>query len=105
LFNSKLLNFYYHQLIREEGRVFAQVKTIVLKTLPIKDIPIEQQQPFVSIVDRILTITEHNDSLKNFQKQAKVNSLEAEIDQLVYKLYDLTPEEIKIVEGKNENAD
>jgi len=105
LFNSKLLNFYYHQLIREEGRVFAQVKTIVLKTLPIKDIPIEQQQPFVSIVDRILTITEHNDSLKNFQKQAKVNFLEAEIDQLVYKLYDLTPEEIKIVEGKNENAD
>ena len=25
-----------------------------------------------------------------------------EIDQLVYKLYDLTPEEIKIVEGFNE---
>ena len=29
--------------------------------------------------------------------------LEAEVDQLVYKLYDLTPEEIKIVEGENEN--
>ena len=25
--------------------------------------------------------------------------------KLVYKLYDLTPEEIKIVEGENENAD
>ena len=100
LFNSKLLNFYYHQLIREEGRVFAQVKTIVLKTLPIKDIPIEQQQPFVSIVDRILTITKHNDSLKNFQKQAKVKSLERETDQLVYKLYDLTEEEIDIIEER-----
>ena len=31
-------------------------------------------------------------------KQAKVKTLEAEIDQLVYKLYGLTPEEIKIVE-------
>ena len=26
--------------------------------------------------------------------------MEREIDQLVYKLYDLTPEEIKIVEGE-----
>ncbi len=26
---------------------------------------------------------------------------EAKTDQLVYKLYDLTPEEIKIVEGKD----
>ncbi|GAI96587.1 unnamed protein product [marine sediment metagenome] len=34
---------------------------------------------------------------QNHQKQAKVKALEAEIDQLVYKLYDLTPEEIKIV--------
>jgi len=28
------------------------------------------------------------------------SSMEAEIDALVYKLYDLTDEEIKIVEGK-----
>jgi len=28
--------------------------------------------------------------------------LEREIDQLVYKLYDLTPEEIAVVEGKSE---
>jgi hypothetical protein len=37
--------------------------------------------------------------------QVKVKSLEQEIDQLVYKLYDLTPEEIKIVGGKHANAD
>jgi|GEM_PF-2568005 hypothetical protein len=29
-------------------------------------------------------------------------TLEKQIDQLVYKLYDLTPEEIAIVEGFNE---
>jgi len=34
------------------------------------------------------------------RKQAKVKTLEREIDQLVYKLYGLTEEEIKIVEGK-----
>ena len=34
-------------------------------------------------------------------KQAKVRKLEREIDQLVYKLYELAPEEIKIVEEFN----
>jgi len=32
-------------------------------------------------------------------KQAKVRDYEKQIDQLVYKLYALTPEEIKIVEN------
>ena len=39
LFNSKLLNFIYNQLVQEQGRTFAQVKTINLKSLPIKIIP------------------------------------------------------------------
>ncbi|MCD4676641.1 MAG: hypothetical protein K8S18_11710 [Desulfobacula sp.] len=56
--------------------------------------------PFIKLVDRILAITKNEDYLQNLQKQAKVKALEAEIDQLVYKLYDLTPEEIKIVEGE-----
>lgn len=34
------------------------------------------------------------------QKQAKIKALEAEIDQLIYKLYNLTPGEIKIVESE-----
>jgi len=33
------------------------------------------------------------------------NALDAEIYQLVYKLYGLTQEKIKIVEGESENAD
>ncbi|MGH7964662.1 MAG: hypothetical protein ACRERD_23095 [Candidatus Binatia bacterium] len=32
------------------------------------------------------------------QKTVKTTALEQEIDRLVYKLYDLTPEEIKLVE-------
>ncbi len=42
------------------------------------------------------------DYLDNPQKQARVKTLEKQIDQLVYKLYDLTPEEVEIVEGFNE---
>jgi len=38
--------------------------------------------------------------LQSPDKQAKVHDLKKYIDSLVYKLYDLTPEEIAIVEGK-----
>ena len=48
---------------------------------------------------QILSITKDDDYLDNPDNQAKVKKLEKEIDQLVYKLYELTPEEIKIVEG------
>jgi hypothetical protein len=40
--------------------------------------------------------------LQNPDKQAKVHNLKKQIDRLVYKLYDLTPEEIAIVEEKGE---
>lgn len=41
------------------------------------------------------------DYLDSPEKQARVKTLEKEIDQLVYELYDLTPEEIAIVENFN----
>ena len=64
-----------------------------------------QESVLTVIVDRILSITKLDNYSQDIQKQAKVKALESEIDQLVYKLYDLTPEEIKIVEGENENSD
>ena len=50
------------------------------------------------MTNQILSITKDDDYLDNPDKQAKVKRLEKEIDLLVYKLYELTPEEIKIVE-------
>jgi len=35
---------------------------------------------------------------------ADTSALERQIDQMVYKLYDLTPEEIAIVEGRSNNG-
>ncbi len=59
------------------------------------------QEPYISLVDKILNITKTNDYLGSPAKQAKVKELEKQIDQMVYKLYDLTPEEIATVEGHN----
>lgn len=58
-----------------------------------------EQKPFIELVDKILAITKDDDYLTNASKQDKVRAHEREIDELVYKLYELTPEEIKIVEG------
>jgi len=69
-----------------------------MKQLPIKIATAKQQKPFIEIVDKILAITKSGDYLQNPDKQARVKEYEKQIDELVYKLYDLTLEEIKIVE-------
>ncbi len=56
-------------------------------------------RPFGAFVEQFLFIAKSEDYLKNSRKQAKVKSLEREINQHVYKLYDFTPNEIKIMES------
>jgi hypothetical protein len=70
-----------------------------LNKLPFKKISLAEQQPFIGLVDQTLAITKDEDYLSNPAKQAKVKEYERQIDQMVYQLYDLTPEEIAIVEG------
>ena len=70
-----------------------------LSEIPIKKIHESEQKPFIELVDRILAITKDKDYLQNPQKQAQVQALGREIDHLVYQLYGLTEEEIRIVEG------
>jgi len=103
LLNSTYIRFIYIQSVKELGRVFPQIKLEKLASLPIKKISLEQQFPFIELVDRILSITKDGDYLENPDKKAKVKRLENEIDQLVYKLYDLTKEEIELVESSISN--
>lgn len=101
ILNSKLTTWYYQTTTAEAGKVFAQIKIAILKQLPILKLDSNGQQPFINIADQILSITKDDDYPDNPEKQARVKELEKEIDKLVYKLYDLTPEEIAIVENFN----
>ena len=89
--NSKVLNYYYKETTSEGGKVFAQVKIEILRQLPIPKIPADQQQPFITLVDKILADKKAGNDTR---------ALEREIDVLVYALYGLSDEEILIVEGK-----
>jgi len=80
-------------------------KKAFLERLPIPSIT-DQNQPLVSniesLVDEILAITRQ----KNYnpdsstEETKKVKELESQIDELVYQLYNLTKDEIKIIEGE-----
>ncbi len=89
ILNSKLMNKYYRFCYTD-----VNVKPTYLSQLPIPDISIDHQQPFISLVNQILAI-------KQVNPNGDTRTLEQEIDQLVYQLYGLdTEKEIQIVEGK-----
>lgn len=98
LFNSELLNAIYHFLSQEEGKTLAQVKTGLVDELPFVA---EDQKSIIGLTEKILAVIKDNDYLENNTKQVKVRDLEKRIDQLVYKLCGLTPEEVKIIENEN----
>jgi len=98
LINSELINYYHNSLRLKATDLHPQILVSNLKKLPIKKISKDEQKPFIDLVDKILAITKDEDYLENTAKQAKVREYEKQIDQLVYKLYGLTPEEIKTVE-------
>jgi hypothetical protein len=60
-----------------------------------------EQKGVISLVDKILSITKSSDHFEDLEKQAKVKEYEKQIGRLVYKLYNLTPEEIEIVENSS----
>ncbi len=97
ILNSTLIGYYFLNYFARFEDVFPEVRIHELNSIPIKYI--ENQKPFIDLVDKILNITKDENYLQNPQKQAEVKEYEKQIDQLVYKLYGLTEEEIKIVEG------
>ncbi|GAH55741.1 unnamed protein product, partial [marine sediment metagenome] len=96
--NSELIEWFYKKTTVPKAGGFFIYKVMYLKNIPLKEISIDNQKPFIDLVDKIFTITKEDDYLVNSTKQAKVKEYEYQIDQIVYKLYDLTEEEIKVIE-------
>ena len=99
LINSTLASWFYYWFVYNRAVRTMHFDSYYIGKLPIKQISQEKQKPFINIVSDILSLTQSEDYLENPEKQAKVKEYERQIDQLVYELYGLTEEEIKIVEG------
>ena len=65
-----------------------------LNSLPIPDSEDSIRESIINFVNQIL-------AAKDNDPDAEVSELEDEIDQLVYELYNLTPNEVEIVEGNS----
>ena len=69
--------------------------------LPLPEIDNEKKKKLKCLTEDILKIVKSKKWLEKTSAQASIHDYEKQIDQLVYKLYDLTPEEIKIVDQGN----
>jgi len=104
LLNSKVSQWYIRNISSNLGKSGMSLSKEFVEQIPIPPIT-PQNQPLVSqiesLVDQILEITRQPDYDPGSSTEAtqKVKSLESQIDQLVYQLYGLTDEEIKIIEG------
>lgn len=97
--NSKLCYFYFSLICNSSGMATIQWKKFAMEKIPVKRLSSNEQAPFISLVDKILAITKEADYAYITTKQSQVRNFEKQLDQLFYNLYDLTPEEIAIVEG------
>ncbi|MCK5768340.1 MAG: class I SAM-dependent DNA methyltransferase, partial [Candidatus Atribacteria bacterium] len=102
--NSKLCLFYFSLICNSSGMDTIQWKKFALEKVPVIKLNIEDQKPFIYLIDQILAITKSAGYLTNPEKQTKVQELEKRIDQLVYELYGLTDEEMEIIENFNKKA-
>jgi len=89
--NSKLVAFWLRHKGKMQGSNY-QVDKEPLQGIPLPLIDLSLQQPIIDLVDAILT-------KKKQSPQADILDLENTIDYHVYKLYGLSDNEIKIVEG------
>jgi adenine-specific DNA-methyltransferase len=101
LLNSRLVAFWLRHKGKMQGNNY-QIDAEPLLNIPLPSLASSNQpiaDQIIQKVDQILTLTQSKDYDTNQAKQEHVKRLEHEIDKLVYKLYGLTEEEIKIIEG------
>ncbi|MBD3839913.1 MAG: hypothetical protein IE878_05975, partial [Epsilonproteobacteria bacterium] len=121
LIHSNLINWYVYRFIFAKAIRTMHLSNQIIKRIPVPNISHAKQEPFIQLVDEILeskqkikdykTLLDEAIKTDNFAREIKLKkeldllesrvlACENEIDAMVYKLYDLTDEEIKIVEGK-----
>jgi adenine-specific DNA-methyltransferase len=90
LLNSRLYFQWLYHRGKRKGEML-ELFQVPLSEIPIKRISKGEQVVFIKLAEKILTA-------RNRDPDEDTTKWETEIDQLVYELYGLTPDEIKLVE-------
>ena len=101
--HSKVFQFLYDTIIQGGQRVIPQVKAVYLNELPFPKIE-KQETELAKLVEQLQNLNKEKSTAKLAtqvsQFESKIDFCEEKINQIVYQLYELTQDEIKIVEGK-----
>jgi hypothetical protein len=108
LLNSRLLRAFWLQHFYDQRRTFPKIKGTYLKQLPIvtphMDVKAERDRhdQMLQLVEGMLGLRERQASARTEHQKTvisrQIETADRQIDQLVYELYGLTEEEIRIVE-------
>ena len=90
LMNSKLMNYVYSNKFKSTKKVFSEIQARSVMKLPIPKISEIKELEIVSIAEKIMELKKSG---------SDTGLLEIRIDKLVYQLYELTNEEISVIEN------
>ncbi|MEW5841827.1 MAG: TaqI-like C-terminal specificity domain-containing protein [Bacteroidota bacterium] len=108
IINSSLIEFYWKIMFADFKNSFPQVTIESIAKIPIKGVNQTTnnkyfENPIVKLVDQMLEAKKQVAAAKTASEkeylEKKCSIIDRQIDALVYELYGLTEEEIKIVEG------
>lgn len=103
IINSKLINWYYSKEFTNGSKLTVNLSKEYLSTIPIVECSIDEQKEIVEQVMKILELNKHMKNVNTpteyqlIKKQIEVT--DEKINDLIYKLYNLTESEIKIIES------
>lgn len=105
ILNSKLMAFYHlNKSVKAQRDLFPKITLNDLRRFPIKISSNKEQNKFITLADKIITTKKELIKLIGKQTDEKarlakeIQLLDNQIDQEVYMIYNLTKDEIKIVE-------
>jgi adenine-specific DNA-methyltransferase len=93
ILNSKLITYFFSKFLSTDT-LQGSYSSIYPEDL--RQIPIKYDDNFVSLIE---SVSVKINEIKKQKPSTDTSDLENQIDQLVYQLYDLTAEEIEIIEG------
>jgi type I restriction-modification system DNA methylase subunit len=106
LLTSRLMAYFFNTNHGDRKQTFPKIKGDQIKQLPIRIIDQTNQTThdrIVALVEKMLDLHKQRAAVKTPHEQTaldrQISATDAQIDRLVYDLYGLTEDEIKLVEG------
>ncbi len=106
IINSNVIKFFWKKSNSDVKKTFPKIKKEAILSIPIPEINGDKSihDDISKLVDQLIKLNEElreqKLETKKNQIQSKIDYCENRINEIVYQLYDLSKEEIKIVEGR-----